>query len=598
MAKTAAPDTYILAVESSCDETGIAIYHATKGLVANQLHSQVDLHAIYGGVVPELASRDHVKRLAPLFDAALAQAGISAEQLSAVAYTAGPGLIGALIVGAQFARTLAWSLDIPAIAINHLEGHLMAPFLEEQKPSYPFLGVLISGGHSQFVLVRGHRDYEVLGQSIDDAVGEAFDKTAKLLGFPYPGGKALSQLAESGNPDFSFTPPMIKQPGVDLSFSGLKTAALTKKNEFIKANKEAGLPPELTQQQKADIARAFENCVVRTFTIKIKRAIELMKEKVGKKVQQIVMVGGVSANKRLRAELAKEFGKLKIAVMYARPEFCVDNGAMIAMAGWFEYERKYLPAEQEVFTQALAAAKKADKPVVLKKVWTYKDSDNSNLLARWSLNTLKKAEALALPEGEFFTLHERQELLQALASGKTLTAFYADKDKAARLAQAQKDSHDVSGHGFTAGLDAEAEPAQVHQASHSKHKHAKAHAHKHAREHAHKHGKEQAKEDSQQQKVEAKQHKPAAAQRKPEQEKPAAKHNPVKPKHSREYDEVQASNPGDHIIAKEQSNRAQAKVVKGNKQIKVLDPKLKRVKPKPKSAKTTGQSSKSKTDTK
>ncbi|RIY34028.1 tRNA (adenosine(37)-N6)-threonylcarbamoyltransferase complex transferase subunit TsaD [Psittacicella melopsittaci] len=358
----------ILAIESSCDETGVAIYNGAKGLVANQLFSQVDLHALYGGVVPELASRDHVKRVQPLVDAALAQAGIGLEDLSAVAYTSGPGLIGALLVGSTYAKTLALGLNIPALAINHLEGHLLAPFLEEEKPEFPLLGVLISGGHSQFVYARSYHDYQVLGQSVDDAVGEAFDKTAKLLGLPYPGGRLLSELAQKGNPDFSFAAPMINRPGVDLSFSGLKTAALNKILE-LQAQRPDG---QLSEQDKADVARAFENTVVRTFLIKIKRCVEQIHKEHGFWIKNILMVGGVSANRTLRAELSQEFNRKGVKLFYARPSFCVDNGAMIAIAGFAKYIRSF-GVQQET------------KP-------TYAQGEKFNLgdiRSRWSLEELK-----------------------------------------------------------------------------------------------------------------------------------------------------------------------------------------------------------------
>ncbi|RIY37947.1 tRNA (adenosine(37)-N6)-threonylcarbamoyltransferase complex transferase subunit TsaD [Psittacicella gerlachiana] len=327
----------ILAIESSCDETGVAIYNGARGLIANQLFSQVDLHALYGGVVPELASRDHIKRVQPLVDDALKEAGLTLEQITAIAYTAGPGLIGALLVGATYAKTLARGLNIPAIEINHLEGHLLAPFLEDEKPEFPLLAVLISGGHSQFVYAQDYHHYQVLGQSVDDAVGEAFDKTAKLLGLPYPGGRLLSELAEKGNPDFSFAAPMINRPGVDLSFSGLKTAALNKILELQAQNPEG----QLSEQNKADVAKAFENTVVRTFLIKIKRCVEQIHQEQGFWIKNILMVGGVSANKTLRAELSKEFNRRGVKFFYARPSFCVDNGAMIAMAGFAKYIRLF-----------------------------------------------------------------------------------------------------------------------------------------------------------------------------------------------------------------------------------------------------------------
>ncbi|RIY31146.1 tRNA (adenosine(37)-N6)-threonylcarbamoyltransferase complex transferase subunit TsaD [Psittacicella hinzii] len=325
----------ILAIESSCDETGVAIYNGAKGLVANQLFSQVDLHALYGGVVPELASRDHIKRVQPLVDDALKEAGLTLADITAIAYTSGPGLIGALLVGATYAKTLACGLNIPAIEINHLEGHLLAPFLEEDKPEFPLLAVLISGGHSQFVYASDYHNYKILGQSVDDAVGEAFDKTAKLLGLPYPGGRLLSELAEKGNPDFTFAAPMINRPGVDLSFSGLKTAAL---NKITELQNQKG---ELSEQDKADVAKAFENTVVRTFLIKIKRCLEQVQNDYNVKLKNILMVGGVSANKTLRAELSQEFNQKGVKFFYARPSFCVDNGAMIAIAGFMKYIRLF-----------------------------------------------------------------------------------------------------------------------------------------------------------------------------------------------------------------------------------------------------------------
>lgn len=322
----------ILAFESSCDETGVALYNGEKGLLGHKVFSSADLHALYGGVVPELASRDHIKRVEVLTTDLLKQAQLKTSDITLIAYTAGPGLVGALLVGATYARSLAFALNIPVYAINHLEGHLLAPFLENEQPSFPLLAVLVSGGHSQFVYCKDYHSYKVLGQSLDDAVGEAFDKTAKLLGLPYPGGKLLSELAEQGEPDFSFKAPMTDRPGLDLSFSGLKTAALNKINSYKSETKQ-----ELTIQEKADVARAFENTVVKTFKIKIRRAVEQIKQEYNIKLSEIVLVGGVSANKRLRIELANEFGSQKINLRYARPEFCVDNGAMIAVAGFFKY---------------------------------------------------------------------------------------------------------------------------------------------------------------------------------------------------------------------------------------------------------------------
>ena len=253
----------VLGIETSCDETGIAIYDDQKGLLANQLYSQVKLHADYGGVVPELASRDHVRKTVPLIQAAIKEAGLTAKQIDAVAYTAGPGLVGALLVGATIGRSLAFAWDVPAIAVHHMEGHLLAPMLEENPPAFPFVALLVSGGHTQLISVTGIGHYELLGESIDDAAGEAFDKTAKLLGLDYPGGPMLSKMASQGTEGrFVFPRPMTDRPGLDFSFSGLKTfAANTIRNS---GNDD---------QTRADIARAFEDAVVDTLMIKCKRAL-------------------------------------------------------------------------------------------------------------------------------------------------------------------------------------------------------------------------------------------------------------------------------------------------------------------------------------
>lgn len=307
----------VLGIETSCDETGIAIYDDEKGLLANQLYSQVKLHADYGGVVPELASRDHVRKTVPLIQAALKEAGLSSTDIDAVAYTAGPGLVGALLVGATVGRSLAFAWDVPAIPVHHMEGHLLAPMLEDNPPAFPFVALLVSGGHTQLISVTGIGKYELLGESIDDAAGEAFDKTAKLLGLDYPGGPMLSKMASQGTEGrFVFPRPITDRPGLDFSFSGLKTFAAN----TIRNNDDS-------EQTRADIARAFEDAVVDTLMIKCKRALE----KTGFK--RLVMAGGVSANRTLRAKLAQMMQKRGGEVFYARPEFCTDNGAMIAYAG-------------------------------------------------------------------------------------------------------------------------------------------------------------------------------------------------------------------------------------------------------------------------
>ncbi|PLV60793.1 tRNA (adenosine(37)-N6)-threonylcarbamoyltransferase complex transferase subunit TsaD [Erwinia sp. B116] len=307
----------VLGIETSCDETGIAIYDDTAGLLANQLYSQVKLHADYGGVVPELASRDHVRKTVPLIQAALKEAGLQAQDIDAVAYTAGPGLVGALLVGATIGRSLAFAWNVPAIAVHHMEGHLLAPMLEENPPEFPFVALLVSGGHTQLISVTGIGEYTLLGESIDDAAGEAFDKTAKLLGLDYPGGPMLAKMAQQGvEKRFVFPRPMTDRPGLDFSFSGLKTFA---------ANTIRDNPDDA--QTRADIARAFEDAVVDTLAIKCRRALDQSGFK------RLVIAGGVSANRTLRSKLAEMMQKRGGEVFYARPEFCTDNGAMIAYAG-------------------------------------------------------------------------------------------------------------------------------------------------------------------------------------------------------------------------------------------------------------------------
>ena len=307
----------IIGIETSCDETGIAIYDDEKGLLSHQLYSQVKLHADYGGVVPELASRDHVKKTIPLIKAAMAEANLEPKDIDGIAYTAGPGLVGALLVGATIGRSLAYAWNVPAVPVHHMEGHLLAPMLEDNPPPFPFVAVLVSGGHSMLVEVKGVGEYKILGESVDDAAGEAFDKTAKLMGLDYPGGPLLAKLAEKGTPGrFKFPRPMTNVPGLDMSFSGLKTFTAN----TIAAN-------DNDDQTRADIALAFEEAVCATLAIKCKRALDQTGFK------RIVIAGGVSANKRLRAELGKLAQKIGGEVYYPRTEFCTDNGAMIAYVG-------------------------------------------------------------------------------------------------------------------------------------------------------------------------------------------------------------------------------------------------------------------------
>lgn len=307
----------ILGIESSCDETGIAIYDDEQGLLAHQLYSQVKVHADYGGVVPELASRDHVRKTIPLIEAAFKQAGCGPESLDGIAYTAGPGLVGALLVGTSIGRSLAFGWGIPAVAVHHMEGHLLAPMLEEEQPDFPFIALLVSGGHTMMVKVTEIGKYEVLGESVDDAAGEAFDKTAKLLGLDYPGGPRLAKLAEQGVPKkFVFPRPMTDKPGLDFSFSGLKTAAAN----TIRAEGD-------DIQTKADIAHAFQTAVIDTLAIKCKRALK----QTG--IKRLVIAGGVSANIELRGKLERVMQGIQGKVYYPRTEFCTDNGAMIAFAG-------------------------------------------------------------------------------------------------------------------------------------------------------------------------------------------------------------------------------------------------------------------------
>jgi len=307
----------VLGVETSCDETGVAVFDAAKGLIAHTLYSQIRMHADYGGVVPELASRDHVRKLLPLIRETLREAGMTTRDLGGVAYTAGPGLVGALLVGAACARALAWALDVPAIGVHHMEGHLLAPMLEADPPPPPYVALLVSGGHSMLIEVAGIGRYKLLGDTLDDAAGEAFDKTAKLMGLPYPGGPALAKLAESGKPGrYKFARPMTDRPGLDFSFSGLKTQVL------MAYQAHADEP-----NAQADVARGFEDAIVETLVIKCRRALAATGDK------RLVIAGGVGANRHLRAQLAQAAQRDGFRVYFPRLEFCTDNGAMIALAG-------------------------------------------------------------------------------------------------------------------------------------------------------------------------------------------------------------------------------------------------------------------------
>jgi N6-L-threonylcarbamoyladenine synthase len=312
-----------LGIETSCDETGVALYdgHGCGRLLAHTVYSQTEIHAEYGGVVPELASRDHIRKLLPLVMQVLDEARVTPAQIGGVAYTAGPGLAGALLVGAAFGRSLAWAWGVPAVAVHHMEAHLLAPLLAERPPDFPFVALLVSGGHTQLVDVAGIGRYRILGDSVDDAAGEAFDKTAKILGLPYPGGPALAHLAERGNPGtYRFPRPMTDRPGLEFSFSGLKTFALN-------AWREAQRAREDLEQARADIARAFEEAVVETLVIKCRRAVEAAA------APRLILAGGVSANRRLRARMDEAMGRLGVKVFHPPPALCTDNGAMVALAG-------------------------------------------------------------------------------------------------------------------------------------------------------------------------------------------------------------------------------------------------------------------------
>lgn len=308
----------VLGIETSCDETGVALYDSELGLRAHTLFSQVDIHAEYGGVVPEIASRDHVRKILPLINQCLASANLERVDIDGVAYTAGPGLIGALLVGTATGRSIALALGCPAIAVHHMEGHLLAPMLEDDSLQCPFVALLVSGGHTMLVEVRAIGDYHILGETLDDAAGEAFDKTAKLLGLGYPGGPALARLAQDGDADrFRFPRPMTDRPGLEFSFSGLKTHT-----------RNLWLDCDQSEQTKADIAAGFQQAVVETLTIKCHRAMQQTR------AQTLVIAGGVGANLALRKGLQNAGKKYGWKVSYPRLEFCTDNGAMIAFAGY------------------------------------------------------------------------------------------------------------------------------------------------------------------------------------------------------------------------------------------------------------------------
>ena len=312
----------VLGIETSCDETGIALYDSDTGLLGHVLYSQIELHQDYGEVVPELASRDHVRKIIPLIRQVMEESGVTKQEIDAVAYTAGPGLVGALLVGASVGKSIAYGWGVPAIPVHHMEGHLLAPMLEDNPPEMPFLALLVSGGHTQLIGVDNYSEYTILGESLDDAAGEAFDKAAKMLGLDYPGGPAIAKEAEGGDDNrFTFPRPMIGKPGLNFSFSGLKTYCMNTIDDCVEA--EGGL----TAQTRSDIACAFQTAVVDTLAMKCKRAIKQTDYK------RLVIAGGVSANTLLREKLKKVMGAMGVEVYYPRLEFCTDNGAMIAFAG-------------------------------------------------------------------------------------------------------------------------------------------------------------------------------------------------------------------------------------------------------------------------
>jgi len=313
----------VLGIETSCDETAIAVYDSKLGILSHCLYSQIDLHNKYGGVVPELASREHVLKVLPMIKKTLAEAKTEFHLLDGIAYTVGPGLMGALLVGSAVGRSLAYSLSLPAIGVHHMEAHLLALMLEKNTPEYPFLALLVSGGHTQIVNVKAPGVFKILGESVDDAAGEAFDKTAKILGLPYPGGPAISALADKGiSGRFKFPRPMTDRPGLDFSFSGLKTFALNTINS-----------EDMDEQTRADVACAFVDAIVDTFVIKCKRAID----ETG--IKQLVVAGGVSANKQLQKALINMFNEEGGQVFFPRDEYCTDNGAMVAYSGYLRIKK-------------------------------------------------------------------------------------------------------------------------------------------------------------------------------------------------------------------------------------------------------------------
>lgn len=335
----------VLGIETSCDETAVAIYHAERGLLANHIYSQIDLHRAYDGVVPELASRDHIRKILPLIEALLKAAGVSVKDIDGIAYTKGPGLIGSLMVGATIAHSLAFAWNIPVLGVHHMEAHLMAVMLEEKTPEYPFLALIVSGGHTMLVHVNDFGDYCLLGETLDDAVGEAFDKTGSLLGLSYPGGPALAKLAEQGNASrFHFPRPMVNRPGLEFSFSGLKTSVLN----CVKQH-------EQDDQTRADIACAFEDAVVDTLRIKCQRALKQTH------LDCLVVAGGVSANKKLRHTLQKVMRADGVEVFYPRSEFCTDNAAMVAYTGF----------------QRLAQGERSELSIEVKARWKITDTKSS-----------------------------------------------------------------------------------------------------------------------------------------------------------------------------------------------------------------------------
>lgn len=316
----------VLGLETSCDETGLAIFDSEQisdknnGLVGQVLYSQIALHATYGGVVPELASRDHIRKLVPLFNELLTQCNLTKQDIDAIAFTKGPGLVGALMTGALFGRSLGYALGVPAIGVHHMEGHLLAPLMGAQPPKFPFVCLLVSGGHTQLVATHGIGQYEVLGESIDDAAGECFDKAAKMLKLPYPGGPNIAELAKNGNPNAYVLPRPMLHKGLDFSFSGMKTAI----HNLIKDTDGSDNDPEV----RADIAASFQHAVVDTLVKKCVKALQQVK------MNRLVIAGGVSANLHLREQLALALEKINASVHYAPPALCTDNGAMIAFAGY------------------------------------------------------------------------------------------------------------------------------------------------------------------------------------------------------------------------------------------------------------------------